>query len=342
MSRSLMDQFDALFPAPAGESATSPARRAANRANARKSTGPRTQAGKARSRANAVTHGLFCRRLLVSSASLRERPEESDALHQAWRSELKPCGRRESDLVELICVNLMRRRRYLELEGVLLQKLDRDPAGDGLERFLRGAASRQSALASIGREVRAWTRELEQAQTRRLGGKAPDWVNRELDDPAARFALAPPAGFVAEPAPPPPARLPWRNTLVLEGETAEHYAERMNRLHPLPPPCRHELRNGIPFIAGTQTFPLDQPIVRDRNRTAPDSGQREPAQPAPGQPPGSPEARSQADQPGGMAAAATEGRPLSGLTPLSAPPPAAGEDSGVLVTLRDPWESPPE
>ena len=36
----------------------SPARLAANRANAAKSTGPRTEAGKARSRANAVKHGL--------------------------------------------------------------------------------------------------------------------------------------------------------------------------------------------------------------------------------------------------------------------------------------------
>ena len=37
---------------------SSPARLAANRANARKSTGPRTEAGKARSRANALKHGL--------------------------------------------------------------------------------------------------------------------------------------------------------------------------------------------------------------------------------------------------------------------------------------------
>ena len=36
----------------------SPARLAANRANAQKSTGPRTEAGKARSRANAWKHGL--------------------------------------------------------------------------------------------------------------------------------------------------------------------------------------------------------------------------------------------------------------------------------------------
>ena len=42
----------------ANSSKSSPARIAANRANAQKSTGPRTEAGKARSRANAVKHGL--------------------------------------------------------------------------------------------------------------------------------------------------------------------------------------------------------------------------------------------------------------------------------------------
>ena len=43
---------------PAATPKPNPARLAANRANAQKSTGPRTEAGKARSRANALKHGL--------------------------------------------------------------------------------------------------------------------------------------------------------------------------------------------------------------------------------------------------------------------------------------------
>jgi len=44
---------------------TSPARVAANRSNAQKSTGPRTSEGKARSRWNAVQHGLLAKRLFT-------------------------------------------------------------------------------------------------------------------------------------------------------------------------------------------------------------------------------------------------------------------------------------
>ena len=43
---------------PAAKPKSSPVRVVANRAHAQKSTGSRTEAGKARSRANAVKHGL--------------------------------------------------------------------------------------------------------------------------------------------------------------------------------------------------------------------------------------------------------------------------------------------
>jgi len=43
---------------------------AANRANAQKSTGPRTERGKAISRFNAVTHGLLARRLFSARPEL--------------------------------------------------------------------------------------------------------------------------------------------------------------------------------------------------------------------------------------------------------------------------------
>jgi hypothetical protein len=42
---------------------------AANRANARRSTGPKTNAGKALSRMNALRHGLTAHKLLVNGES---------------------------------------------------------------------------------------------------------------------------------------------------------------------------------------------------------------------------------------------------------------------------------
>lgn len=61
---------------PSAESASpkrpvSAAKQRANRANAQKSTGPRTPEGKARSSRNGTTHGIFCRDLVLPGEDLR-------------------------------------------------------------------------------------------------------------------------------------------------------------------------------------------------------------------------------------------------------------------------------
>src|SRR5688572_17409181 len=56
------ESFDSPHPA---ASVASAAQRRANRRNARKSTGPRTAAGRAQARRNAITHGAFCRDALL-------------------------------------------------------------------------------------------------------------------------------------------------------------------------------------------------------------------------------------------------------------------------------------
>src|SRR4051794_38051552 len=78
------------YPAPgaAAMSLLSPAKLAANRANAQKSTGPRTPDGKAASRLNALTHGLCARIPLVPG----EDPEERERRYGVWAAELKPHG----------------------------------------------------------------------------------------------------------------------------------------------------------------------------------------------------------------------------------------------------------
>ena len=43
---------------------------AANRLNAQKSTGPKTDEGKAKSARNATTHGLFCRDVVIKGEEI--------------------------------------------------------------------------------------------------------------------------------------------------------------------------------------------------------------------------------------------------------------------------------
>ncbi len=68
---------------------TTPRQVEANRLNARKSTGPRTAAGKDRSRMNAVTHGLSARTLILPD----EDPRNTSA---GWKS-----GRSRSGLARI-------------------------------------------------------------------------------------------------------------------------------------------------------------------------------------------------------------------------------------------------
>ena len=70
----------------------------ANRANAKRSTGPKSASGKARSRLNAVTHGLTSRQLVVGA----EKPEDFDALREALFADLEPSGALQCELVDEI------------------------------------------------------------------------------------------------------------------------------------------------------------------------------------------------------------------------------------------------
>jgi hypothetical protein len=71
----------------------SPAQIAANRANALKSTGPKTVAGRNASRMNALKHGIFSSEILVRGRYFQENPEEFAQLHQSLRDAYNPVGK---------------------------------------------------------------------------------------------------------------------------------------------------------------------------------------------------------------------------------------------------------
>jgi hypothetical protein len=117
----------------------SPARLEANRANAQKSTGPRTTEGKRNSRANALTHGLCSRVIVPESAELiAERTGD-------WFFPLKPQDEYQSWIVEKISICSLR--------------IDRS---ERMERCLRERRSLKSELV--------WEDDL-RLQVERLGGK---------------------------------------------------------------------------------------------------------------------------------------------------------------------------
>ena len=102
---------------------------AANQRNAQQSTGPRTDAGKARTRQNALRHGLCAVIPLMNS----EMPEEAQLLLDTLRDEHQPVGAAEEILVHKMAEHLWfgKRASYL-----LAEKLDAVDRGDGNTRDL--------------------------------------------------------------------------------------------------------------------------------------------------------------------------------------------------------------
>ncbi len=195
----------------------------ANRRNAARSTGPRTEEGKARSRANATTHGLSGE----SAAVEARRSEAFEGRRALWAAERKPvgasanwsldravaaslriegCERAMDDLVDAT-----RRRASLGWDEArdaeaseAYARLGRDPvrAARRLRTTLAGAVLLLDAWTGLGQALLAegdWT-DAEASKALDLLGAAPDLRK-------GRTAVDPPEG-VARPA--------FRRALVAE------------------------------------------------------------------------------------------------------------------------------
>ena len=80
---------------------------AANRANAQKSTGPRTAEGKSTSSQNALKSGIYSKSLLIPG----EDPAELDALHDELYTHFAPANPDERNLLDLMITNQWTLRR---------------------------------------------------------------------------------------------------------------------------------------------------------------------------------------------------------------------------------------
>lgn len=219
----------------------SSAKRAANRANAQRSTGPRTESGKARSCSNRFGRGFFVERLLVETLARREDPDEFATLHMRWHQTLRPMTEVEADLVEKICANQHQVQRLTELEGMLLEWYSRERGMEGVAEWFKRAASRQAAIATLDRAAQRWLRELARQQAARLK-QAPQWSSL-LPSPETQFLLTEPPGFVGAHADPEAAGAAERMTAAPAAEraalTGAEPAAKPPRHVPLPPGYRY-------------------------------------------------------------------------------------------------------
>jgi hypothetical protein len=151
----------------------SEAKRAANRRNAQKSTGPKTPEGKKRSSQNAIKHGLLAAQILTFDGDPNETTRDFNRLLDGLIHDFQPTDTQEKLLVERIAVCYWRLRRAYRCEAQSIRDLRNGPEGlagqflaainpqprDPFEHVLPGAAT----LNKILRYETAITRDLQRA-----------------------------------------------------------------------------------------------------------------------------------------------------------------------------------
>src|SRR5215467_10190100 len=88
----------------------------ANRRNAQRSTGPRSEAGKAVSRQNATKHGLLARGVVITRGDYQEDPEEHAQLLDELTEQFQPEGIAETLEVQKIALAYWRKARAVRYE----------------------------------------------------------------------------------------------------------------------------------------------------------------------------------------------------------------------------------
>lgn len=170
---------------------------AANRANAQRSTGPRTAEGKARCAQNRTTHALTGAHAILPG----EDPAAFERLKTALLDEYQPQTETEAHLVDEMAHNQWKLRRAESMENrALVRSFELDGGGSGNEPLFTDEVARLSRyLASIRR---AWSNahsRLRQVQTDRRRAEAEqlslalDLAADAADEAAAAVSLNPEA-----------------------------------------------------------------------------------------------------------------------------------------------------
>ncbi|MGE5327690.1 MAG: hypothetical protein ACM3NO_11675, partial [Deltaproteobacteria bacterium] len=127
---------------------------AANRANARKSTGPRTPVGKCRSSMNSLKHGRYAQRARAIAQELGEDPLENQAMVEELIEAYRPANAAERMLVEDIAALRLQRRRsdraQAGRQACAAEKLELERRRRQLEMRRNAPPEAFAALATLG------------------------------------------------------------------------------------------------------------------------------------------------------------------------------------------------
>ena len=187
---------------------STPKQRAASRTNAQKSTGPRTTAGKAVSRFNALKHGIFA----VHQIMFDETPEDLAELAAEYHEHYNPADAHERSLVDTLVANEWRIRRMRRVEAGLwehasnlfiVRNLDTTTTCTSAEAFATDSATferLQRVVSSCERDYHRAHKEFVVARGHALRSSQPETEN-------VGQALSP-ANMPANPGPPSPSPTP--------------------------------------------------------------------------------------------------------------------------------------
>ncbi|MEE8433542.1 MAG: hypothetical protein V3S64_02025 [bacterium] len=171
----------------------------ANRRNAKKSTGPKTEEGKAKSSMNALKHGLTSQRVWLNE-------EEKKDFHQfrfGLMDEMEPIGSLETQFVCRIAAQMWRLARVPGIEAELLVKMSYDMVEDAYtslgEAFHKDIGTYDGSLGRLARYeaildrglIRLMNeyRKIQADRRRREKRHAEDWARAGLppQDPYADY-----------------------------------------------------------------------------------------------------------------------------------------------------------
>jgi hypothetical protein len=170
------------------QSVPSPARLAANRENAKKSTGPKTKKGKARSSRNAILHGLTSEKEINSSFDYKN---EFKAFQKEIHRQFESNNTLELTLVDRLVTIMWRLRRIPSMETELIDfNVEHGPAAAALGRTEGRNFNNIARYEShLDRSLHRTLKELKEARETRRAVPYPCRSMKQLDEEDRLWAI---------------------------------------------------------------------------------------------------------------------------------------------------------